>query len=83
MIYNFTGLNDDGASPAAGFAPGKDGVLYGTTSVGGGASTCAYKGVQGCGAVFELMPPEHWADPGPKPFYMASLVRMETEPQGL
>ena len=57
VIYNFTGLNDDGASPAAGLVLGKDGVLYGTTSVGGGASTCAYKGVQGCGAVFELMPP--------------------------
>ena len=64
MIYNFTGTNGDGAYPGAAVLLGKDGVLYGTTSYGGAAtsgSPCSFEGAVGCGAVFELTPP---ATPG-------------------
>ncbi|HUE24822.1 MAG TPA: choice-of-anchor tandem repeat GloVer-containing protein [Bryobacteraceae bacterium] len=60
VIYSFTGLNGDGAYPAASVALGKNGVLYGTTQNGGSAtSACpgSYYVLPGCGIVFELTPP--------------------------
>lgn len=42
----------DGASPRSGLVFGKDGALYGTTSIGGKA--CLSEG--GCGTVFKLAP---------------------------
>src|ERR1022692_417265 len=60
VIYSFTGLNGDGASPAAGVVLGKNGVLYGTTTPGGSATSGCHNpftGANGCGTVFELTPP--------------------------
>jgi hypothetical protein len=60
VIYSFTGLNGDGASPAAGVVLGKNGVLYGTTTYGGSATSGCHDpntGANGCGTVFELTPP--------------------------
>jgi hypothetical protein len=59
VIYNFTALNGDGAYPAAGLVLGQNGLLYGTTTYGGSAtsgSPCSYYGATGCGTVFELTP---------------------------
>ena len=35
VIYNFTGMNGDGALPLASVVMGKNGELYGTTEYGG------------------------------------------------
>ena len=51
-LYGFAG-GDDGAVPEGGVTIGPDGILYGSTYRGGGASDC----VGGCGAVFNLRPP--------------------------
>ena len=63
VIYNFTGINGDGAYPTAGVVLGENGVLYGTTGYGGSAtsgSPCIYYGsttvTTGCGTVFALTP---------------------------
>ncbi|MGA3042244.1 MAG: choice-of-anchor tandem repeat GloVer-containing protein [Bryobacteraceae bacterium] len=50
VIYNFQG-GSDGSYPYAGLVKGPRGVLYGTTTEGGGGS-CA----GGCGTVFQLTP---------------------------
>ena len=64
-LYTFQGGND-GAAPQAGLAIGKNGELYGTTSVGGLGSVCTRDNIpppgyqpqsNGCGTVFELDPP--------------------------
>lgn len=63
-IYNFTAINGDGAFPTAGLVMDKNGVLYGTTTYGGSAtsgSPCFYYGPTGCGTAFALTPP---ATPG-------------------
>jgi uncharacterized repeat protein (TIGR03803 family) len=60
VIYSFTGVNGDGATPVASVFVGASGVLYGTTENGGTAtSTCpaTYYVNAGCGTVFELTPP--------------------------
>jgi uncharacterized repeat protein (TIGR03803 family) len=61
VIYSFTGVNGDGAYPAASVAIGKNGALYGTTEYGGIAtSPCpvsSYDFPGGCGTVFKLTPP--------------------------
>ena len=60
MVYSFTGTEGDGAFPVASVVIGTDGALYGTTQVGGSAtsgSSCSYGGVAGCGIVFKLTPP--------------------------
>lgn len=60
VIYSFTGLNGDGAYPAAAVVSGKNGVLYGTTLYGGSATSgtpCTFYGATGCGTVFQLTPP--------------------------
>jgi len=64
VIYSFTATNGDGAFPVAGLLLGANGVLYGTTSYGGSAtsgSPCSLAGASGCGTVFQLTPP---ASPG-------------------
>jgi hypothetical protein len=66
VIYSFTGLNGDGLYPEVGVVLGKNGVLYGTTTYGGSAtsgSPCINYGIAGaygplgCGTVFQLTPP--------------------------
>ncbi len=60
VLYSFTGLNGDGAYPAANLILGENGSLYGTTQYGGSAtsgSPCTSYGATGCGTVFEMMPP--------------------------
>jgi len=60
ILYGFTGINGDGAHPAASVVMGKNGALYGTTAQGGSAtSACpsSYQGLAGCGTVFKLTPP--------------------------
>jgi len=63
VLYSFTGVNGDGAFPAASVVVGRNGSLYGTTKYGGSAtsgSPCTNSGglgVSGCGTVFELTPP--------------------------
>jgi uncharacterized repeat protein (TIGR03803 family) len=49
VLYSFTGVGGDGASPLAGLVRDKVGNLYGTT-VYGGAGTCS----GGCGTVFKV-----------------------------
>ncbi len=61
VLYSFNGTgttNGDGEGPTGGVIFGKNGALYGTTSIGGvpGVSAlCTYR--NGCGTVFELLPP--------------------------
>jgi uncharacterized repeat protein (TIGR03803 family) len=57
-LYDFAGGNDDGGQPGARMIVGPDGVLYGTTSEGGG-SGCSSG--EGCGTVFSLQPPAHFS----------------------
>jgi hypothetical protein len=64
LIYNFTGINGDGAQPVASIAVGKNGAIYGTTEAGGSVasdSACPgsalYQLYPGCGTVFALTPP--------------------------
>ncbi len=54
-LYQFTGGND-GAGPVARPVIGADGVLYGSTSAGGGGSCTNISGYHGCGTVYELSP---------------------------
>lgn len=55
IIYAFQG-GSDGADPVATLSRANNGVLYGTTSAGGGG-TCTQNGpISGCGTVFELKP---------------------------
>jgi uncharacterized repeat protein (TIGR03803 family) len=49
--YDFKGERD-GADPSAGLIVDGNGVLYGTTSAGGGSNVCG----GGCGIVFKLAP---------------------------
>jgi uncharacterized repeat protein (TIGR03803 family) len=58
VLYRFTG-GSDGATPRAGLFADKQGVLYGTTTVGGGQSGCPQFTALfvGCGTVFKLTPP--------------------------
>jgi uncharacterized repeat protein (TIGR03803 family) len=52
MLYRFQG-GSDGNTPLASMIADQAGNLYGTTSLGGGSSSCP----GGCGTVFELTPP--------------------------
>jgi uncharacterized repeat protein (TIGR03803 family) len=56
VLYAFTGGNgnDDGFEPSYGLVAGANGVMYGVTAEGG-PGPC-YSG-QGCGTVFEMVPP--------------------------
>jgi hypothetical protein len=53
VLYNFTGVNGDGALPFAGVTFDEVGNLFGTTAYGG-----IYNGACqiGCGTVYELSP---------------------------
>jgi uncharacterized repeat protein (TIGR03803 family) len=53
VLYNFQGPPGDGQYPVAALVADANGVLYGTTSLGG-SPTCATG--QGCGTVFKLTP---------------------------
>jgi len=60
ILYNFTGVNGDGAYPSGSLAVDANGVLYGTTQYGGSAtssSRCTEGKTSGCGTVFKLTPP--------------------------
>lgn len=48
VLYSFTAMNNDGESPYAAPTVGANGVLYGTTSLGG---------YDGAGTVYQLTPP--------------------------
>lgn len=52
VIHDFKD-GHDGAFPLAGLTIGAGGVLYGSTSAGGGSHRCS----AGCGTVFQLTPP--------------------------
>jgi hypothetical protein len=60
VLYSFSGSDSDGACPAAGVVLGKNGVLYGTTTYGGSATSGSQCnsgfGATGCGTVFQLTP---------------------------
>jgi uncharacterized repeat protein (TIGR03803 family) len=67
LLYNFTGVNGDGANPYAGLIMDDAGNLYGTT-LSGGANPCPLLpffpspvgfGVAGCGTVFKIDPTGH------------------------
>jgi hypothetical protein len=53
-LHSFAG-GADGAYPVGGLALGANGVLYGTTTIGGDPSNCTNP--QGCGTVYQLTPP--------------------------
>jgi uncharacterized repeat protein (TIGR03803 family) len=59
VLHAFTGVaNGDGGYPGAGLAAGPGGVLYGTTNVGGTATS---DNTLGNGVVYELSPPANGA----------------------
>ena len=55
-LYRFAGGND-GAGPASRVIEGPDGLLYGSTSAGGGGPCIQSNGDRGCGTVYSLRPP--------------------------
>lgn len=55
VIHGFK-AGTDGALPLANLLLGKNGVLYGTTSYGGGTGCSTTTGLAGCGTVFRLTP---------------------------
>jgi hypothetical protein len=55
VLYAFAG-GQDGANPVGSLLLGKNGVLYGTTNVGGGGACNASSVPSGCGTVFSLTP---------------------------
>jgi hypothetical protein len=60
VIHSFTPADGDGAFPIAGVVPDQNGVIYGTTELGGGAtadSPCDSYEILGCGIAFALTPP--------------------------
>jgi len=58
ILYNFEGVDTgDGGNPNGGLLFGKNGVIYGTTSIGG--YDCPHNSGQGCGTLFSLSPPEN------------------------
>ena len=62
VLHNFKGQSIDGAAPRAGVVIGPNGVLYGTTLMGG-KQNC----LTGCGTVYALVPPAagssgHWTE---------------------
>jgi len=61
VIWNFTGVDGDGAQPEGALLVGEGGVLYGTTSCGGSGATVAYPcrvtSAPGSGVIFSLTPP--------------------------
>ena len=52
ILYRFRG-GTDGYVPFAGLLM-RDDALYGTTLLGGNATTCNISGHQGCGTVFRI-----------------------------
>lgn len=56
VLYAFAG-GQDGAGPAARLIIGQDGILYSTTSAGGGGPCLQSNGYRGCGTVYSIRPP--------------------------
>src|SRR3984893_15974652 len=54
-LYSFKGVAD-GVEPHAAVLIGKNGVLYGTTYMGGANQCATSLGVYQCGTIFELIP---------------------------
>jgi uncharacterized repeat protein (TIGR03803 family) len=65
ILHSFTGKNGDGAAPFAGPIRDAAGDLYGTTRYGGGGPLCA---PDGCGIVWQLLPPAADESSGAKPW---------------
>ena len=59
ILFDFASSSNPSGynAPLAGLAIDKNGVLYGTTKLGGGDASCLVMDEQGCGAVFSLTPP--------------------------
>ena len=60
LLHGFAGMRPgsstgDGASPNGGLVLDSKGAIYGTTSIGG--YNCPHNSNQGCGTVFNLIPP--------------------------
>jgi uncharacterized repeat protein (TIGR03803 family) len=55
-LHSFAG-GGDGEGPASRLIVGPNGLLYGTTSAGGGGPCSDSNGNQGCGTVYTLQPP--------------------------
>ncbi|MBA3915684.1 MAG: protein kinase, partial [Acidobacteriales bacterium] len=63
VLYTFRG-DKDGAFPYAGVISGKDDVLYGETSYGGGKGFCPVYGANWhCGTIFKLSPSNSFLGP--------------------
>jgi len=56
-LYGFTGPPGDGLDTSSGVVIGANGVLYGTTIVGGTGSCTYGSSKSGCGTVYSLTPP--------------------------
>lgn len=76
-LYDFQGGND-GGSPKAGLTLDRSGVVYGSTSLGGGGDCTP----GGCGTVFKLRPPATFCRSVICPWGKTQLYAIENRPDG-